>query len=183
MENTRETLIVNLFGAPGCGKSTLAAALFSELKKAGFNAELVTEYAKDKVYEKNQTVFQNQIYILGKQSYRISRLDRQVDVVITDSPILLSAIYNPEDDIQAELEALVVKMFQSYWSFNVLLKRGFPYQTDGRIHTERQSDHIHEQLVNLLNKYHIPYSYYQASERTEAQLLKQIVEKISRKDR
>ena len=59
MENTRKTLIVNLFGAPGCGKSTLAAALFSELKKAGFNAELVTEYANDKVYEKNQTVLQN----------------------------------------------------------------------------------------------------------------------------
>ena len=34
----------------------MAAALFSDLKKRGFNAELVTEYAKDKVWEHNDTL-------------------------------------------------------------------------------------------------------------------------------
>ena len=33
-------LVVNLFGAPGAGKSTGAAYIFSKLKMAGINAEL-----------------------------------------------------------------------------------------------------------------------------------------------
>ena len=44
-------LVVNLFGAPGSGKSTGAAYIFSQLKIAGVNAELVTEFVKDKVWE------------------------------------------------------------------------------------------------------------------------------------
>ena len=83
-------LVVNLFGAPGAGKSTGAAYIFSRLKLAGINAELVTEFAKDKVWEESKAVFQNQAYIFGKQYFRISRVQDKVDVVITDSPILLS---------------------------------------------------------------------------------------------
>jgi len=47
-------LVVNLFGAPGAGKSTGAAYIFSQLKMAGINAELVTEFAKDKVWEESK---------------------------------------------------------------------------------------------------------------------------------
>lgn len=43
------TIVVNLFGAPGAGKSTGAAHIFAELKMCGINTELVTEFAKDKV--------------------------------------------------------------------------------------------------------------------------------------
>ena len=50
-------LIINLFGAPGAGKSTGAAYVFSQLKAAGVNAELVTEFAKDKVWERNKGRF------------------------------------------------------------------------------------------------------------------------------
>ena len=46
------TLVVNLFGVPGAGKSTGAAHIFSCIKMAGVNAELITEYAKDKVWER-----------------------------------------------------------------------------------------------------------------------------------
>lgn len=42
------TLVVNLFGGPGSGKSTGAAYVFARLKMLGYNAELVTEFAKDK---------------------------------------------------------------------------------------------------------------------------------------
>ena len=44
-----KTIVVNLFGAPGAGKSTGAAYIFALLKMAGIEAELVTEFAKDKV--------------------------------------------------------------------------------------------------------------------------------------
>lgn len=44
----KNTLVVNLLGGPGCGKSTGAAYIFSQLKMRNIDAELVTEFAKDK---------------------------------------------------------------------------------------------------------------------------------------
>ena len=94
-----ETKIINLFGPSGCGKSSGAAYIFSKLKMIGISCELVPEYAKDKVWEGNKEIFlpENQVYIFGKQYYRISRLIGKVDYVITDSPILLSNVYNKSD--------------------------------------------------------------------------------------
>ena len=45
MKPMDKCLVVNLFGAPGAGKSTAAAYIFSMLKFANINAELVTEFA------------------------------------------------------------------------------------------------------------------------------------------
>ena len=56
----KDTLIVNLYGGPGSGKSTGAAYIFSMLKMVGVDAEYVTEFAKDKVWEGNQEVFKCQ---------------------------------------------------------------------------------------------------------------------------
>ena len=36
-----ETIVVNLMGGPGCGKSTAAAGIFYELKKLGYEYEIV----------------------------------------------------------------------------------------------------------------------------------------------
>ena len=77
-------IIVNLCGAPGAGKSTGAAYIFSQLKMKGVNAELITEFAKDKTWENNTTALSNQLYVLGKQYYRIDRCKDQVEVIVTD---------------------------------------------------------------------------------------------------
>ncbi len=153
----------------------MAAALFVDLKKRGFNAELVTEYAKDKVWEHNDTVFSNQVYILGKQSYRVSRVAGQVDVIITDSPILLSAIYNPDPEIQNELEALTVRMFNQYNNLNIVLKRTFPYQKEGRMHSEEQSSEIYQKIIECLNQNGIGYSVFDNKDDTQQALMDIIV--------
>lgn len=62
--------IVNLYGAPGSGKSTAAAYIFSKLKMQGVKCELVTEVAKDLVWDENAKALQNQAYVFGKQFYR-----------------------------------------------------------------------------------------------------------------
>ena len=54
---------VNLFSGPCSGKSTGAAWIFAKLKMAGVNVELVTEFAKDKVWERNEKALANQAYV------------------------------------------------------------------------------------------------------------------------
>lgn len=143
-------LVVNLFGSPGTGKSTGAAYIFSQLKMQGINTELVTEFAKDKVWEESKEVFNNQIYIFGKQSFRLSKLKNKVDVVITDSPLPLSIIYNNDENTQTELSNLVWKVFNSYSNLNIFLTRVKPYHPEGRFQTEEESDKIANNLLYFL---------------------------------
>lgn len=153
-------LIVNLFGAPGAGKSTGAAYVFAMLKTAGVNVELVTEYAKDKVWEESKAVFDNQAYIFGKQYFRISRLKDKVDVVVTDSPILLSSFYANDDTLGDEFHALVCKVFNSYDSVNAFIDRVKPYNPAGRFQSEKESDMIADELQLFLTKNGVACRHY-----------------------
>ncbi len=153
-------IVVNLFGAPGAGKSTGAAYVFSRLKMKGVNAELVTEFAKDKVWEGSDAVFKNQAYIFGKQYFRISRLQDKVDVVITDSPILLSAFYANDDVLGDEFDTLVTKVFNSYNSMNVFIDRVKPYNPAGRFQTEKESDDVSRDMRHFLSEHGVVCRYY-----------------------
>lgn len=86
------TVIVNLFGGPGSGKSTLAARVYADLSvSTSLNVELVTEAAKDYVWDRAR--MDNPIRLFGEQHGRLYRLINVVDVIVTDSPILLSPVY------------------------------------------------------------------------------------------
>lgn len=150
-------MIVNLFGAPGAGKSTGAAYIFSQLKMLGVNAELITEFAKDKVWENNTEVLNNQTYIFGKQHFRISRCADKVDVIVTDSPLLLSAVYNKSKLLGDEFNDLVAKIFKSYNSVNYFIERSKPYNPSGRLQTEQESDKLADEIKVMLDKYAVPY--------------------------
>ena len=149
--------VINLFGQPGAGKSTGAAYIFSQLKLRCINAELVTEFAKDKVYEETKEVFNNQIYIFGKQYFRMSRIKDKVDVIITDSPLLLSSFYTNGESYDKELNDLVLKVFNSFNNFNFFIKRTKEYNPSGRFQTEDESDKIAIQMQDFLRDRNIPY--------------------------
>lgn len=156
-------LVVNLFAGPGAGKSTGAAYIFSQLKMKGVNCELATEFVKDKVYEESKAVFQSQLYILGKQNFKLSRLKNKVDVVVTDSPIILGMIYMGDVErayYGLEFNALSLSVFRSYDNFNVFLKREKPYHTEGRFQTEEEAKEIDSKVIELLWKHDINYRQY-----------------------
>ena len=175
-----QTIIVNLFGAPGAGKSTGAAYIFSKIKMAGVNAELVTEFAKDKVWEESKEVFNNQIYIFGKQSFKISRVMNKVDVIITDSPIILSSFYNSDETIQEELDALVMKTFNSYNNMNYFIERVKPYQEKGRFQTEEESDQIADEVSTLLDEKEVDYEVIAGDTEGYDYIVKQILHKLGK---
>ena len=86
-------IVINFLGGPGCGKSTVCADVFAKLKWNNINCEIVTEYAKDAVWEESFKLLENQIGVFGEQHKRLHRLKDKVDVVVTDSPLLLSLLY------------------------------------------------------------------------------------------
>lgn len=154
----KNTLIVNLLAEPGAGKSIAAAYIYSQLKMHGISTEYVTEFAKDKVWEQNEEVFKHQTYMFGKQHYKLARVVGKVDVIITDSPIILSAIYNESEVLGEEFNKVVLNVFNSYNNFNVLLKRDHPYENSGRNQNEKQANEIRKKLINKLDEYNIQYS-------------------------
>lgn len=172
-------LVVNLYGAPGAGKSTGAAYIFSRLKMAGINAELVTEFAKDKVWEEAQAPFRNQAYLFGEQYFRISRLQGKVDVVITDSPILLSGYYQDDHVLGEEFDALVSKVSNSYDSINVFINRVKPYNQAGRRHDEAESNKIAEELATFLERHNVVCDQYPGDTDGYDRLVADILRRVS----
>ena len=150
-------IVVNLFGAPGAGKSTGAAYIFSQLKMQGVNAKLVTEYAKDKTWEGSTEVFKNQAYIFGKQYWRLSRLEGKVDVVVTDAPLLNSSLYNESALLGSDFNTVVRNVFDSYDNFNVYVNRDKPYNPAGRRQTKDQSDHLSKVFRQQLSVMRVPF--------------------------
>ena len=153
----KNTIIVNLFAGPGAGKSTGAAYIFSKLKLAGIDCEYVSEFAKDKVWEKNDEVFKNQFYITGKQSFKISRCFGKVDVIITDSPIALGALYAPKE--QPMLKAACLEAFEKYHehNLNIFINRVKAYNPNGRNQTEGEAIEIDGKTSKFLEDNKIPY--------------------------
>lgn len=150
------TLVVNMVAGPGSGKSTTAAGVFYNLKRAGVNAELVTEYAKDVVWEKSTNKLGNQVYILGKQHHRLWRLKDQVDVIVTDSPLLLSLYYGGEKSLP--FRDLVLELFGSFDNDVYFIERAKKYNPAGRNQTEDEARKIDSALKAVLDKYAIRYA-------------------------
>jgi len=150
-------LVVNLFAGPGAGKSTTAAGVFHELKKLGVSCELVTEFAKDKVWEGNKKVFCCQPYILGKQFWRLFRCDGEVDVVITDSPLLLTVVYNDRYSDLQHLNPFVFELFNKFNNLNYVIQRTKTYDTRGRNEDVLSAQAIDGEVAKLLFDNEVPF--------------------------
>ena len=148
-------IVINLFAGPGSGKSTSCAGIFAKLKLAGVNCEMALEYAKDKVWENSHEVLDDQIYVFGKQLHRIFRLKNKVDVVITDSPILLSVIYDKTKN--KYFKDLVIDQFNNFENRNYFIRRDTVYNPKGRLQTEDEAKKIDAILIDLLEDCKINY--------------------------
>lgn len=144
-----KALVVNIFGGPGTGKSTLAAGVFSQLKRMDVNCELIQEYAKDRVWEESYKTLDDQLYVLGKQNHKQFRCVDKVNVIISDSPLLLCLYYGK--NLGPSYKALVRETFNSYNNINyIIIREDTSYQTCGRMQTEKEAIEIQSGIYEML---------------------------------
>ena len=148
-------IVVNLFAGPGVGKSTNAARIFADLKMKGVNCEMALEFAKDKVWEESFRTMDDQIYIFGKQFHRIWRLKDKVDVIICDSPLPNSIVYDKENS--KAFHELIIEQFNKFQNLTFYLKRSATYQAEGRLQSEEEAKKVDEIVRNVLIDYKIPF--------------------------
>lgn len=155
-----KTIVVNMIGGPGVGKSIITSDIFSSLKKKFISCDISHEYIKRKLREKAIKVTQDQIYIFGKQQFQLFGMIDDVAVVVTDSPILLSAIYPIESDSKCPLlKGLILKEFNSYNNITYFIERpeNVPYETEGRYQDLEGAKKVDTKVVEFLNENNIRY--------------------------
>lgn len=176
------TLIVNLYGAPGSGKSTTRADIFRQLKSAGINCEEVYETAKKLTWAKRDKELTCQPYIFAKQLRDIEVLLGQVDVIITDSPLLLARYYtnkySPGKYPNSFLN-LVAEQSEMFENLNYFIDRTAVYNPSGRNQTEDQANAVGHELLSMLDELGVSYKRMPGQEGTADIIVDDILFKIA----
>ena len=153
-------LLINTYGGPGAGKTVAATDLFNSIKKRHFKTDLVTDFAKDMIIQRNTSAMEEQLYIWASQLYRNRCAYKQATITVTDTPVLLGCIYNKP--LSPNLKKLIFEEYHKFNNFNLVIPRDInrEYSMFGRVHTEVESITIDQQIVELLTDNDIPFSYY-----------------------
>lgn len=178
-----KTIVVNLLGAAGSGKSTLASDIYAKLKKMGVNCELVQEVAKKYVYEGNFKHLNNQLSIFNEQYDRQYILRDNVQVIITDSPLLLSIFYNRKgnfnqlpDDL---FKNLIMFCYSTFDNINYFIKRTHEYKQEGRYQDEKQALIDEATLYDVLNSLDIDFHLINSNENCSEIIINAILKRLS----
>ena len=142
--------VLNFYGGAGIGKSTIAADIFSKLKRKGHKTELVGEYAKWLWYQNATDIVQDQLYLFAEQVHRLKTLDRYgVEYAVCDSPLPLNIIYNNTPD---ELfDQLVMHEHAKFDNVEYLLRRNDEFiSIDGRKETNLERAKVKDEEIKAV---------------------------------
>ncbi len=142
--------VLNFYGGAGIGKSTIAADIFSKLKRKGHKTELVGEYAKWLWYQNATDIVQDQLYLFAEQVHRLKTLERYgVEYAVCDSPLPLNIIYNNTPD---ELfDQLVMHEHAKFDNVEYLLHRNDEFiSIDGRKETNLERAKVKDEEIKAV---------------------------------
>ena len=160
----KNTIIINIAGGPGTGKTTIAAELFSKLKEKGYEVENVSEFAKELVWEGRKEAFNDRLYMHGEQNHRLMQMYGKLDYIITDSPLFLTSIYNNyylKDSFPKSynkmIDTVTSETFKLYNNLVYVIDRATNYSTVGRRESSSTAKIIDKDIVAYLKKNKIKY--------------------------
>jgi len=173
--------IVNLFGGPGIGKSSIANGLTYTLKKKHITCDNPYEFPKVLAWDENHSAIKDQLYVLANQHRGIVKSFGKVDYIILDSPIILSLVYRsvykgleyPATLYGDSFDKMVLDIHNQYDTLNILLKR-----TDGgfnekeRYQTIDESKMLDDEIEKTLINHNIPYTTIEVGDETVNDILK-----------
>ncbi len=173
--------VINLFGGPGSGKSTTAAGLFYNMKLQHQSVDLVTEYAKELVWEgRLADMLDKQEDIFVEQQSRIRRLRNNVDYAIVDSPLLLSYIYPKMNELQRGVDTwpalteflnFVAAVNDTYDNINIFLERPESFEANGRDHSLKESQALDGAIQDTLRGLNQPFTCFTVNSSTVIAIL------------
>ncbi len=152
------TTLINLWGGPGSGKSTTAAAVFTDMKQRGISCELVREYVKTWAWRGGKIGEWDDVYITAKQLRNESALYGKVEYIITDSPLslgqLYERLYKPGSTTMAQLCASLRDRQRAAGLrvVDCLVRRTKPYVAAGRWEDETAARRIDAYALDLLQQ-------------------------------
>jgi AAA domain len=163
MNSTEKTTRIVFIGAPGCGKSTLAADVFVAFKKLGKNVELVMEWIRRDIMKNGSmtNVFE-QYRTLMNNRHEEEHFPEQVEYIVQDGGTLLgyfyAAVYSTKIDqrerlvIQDMYEALLNDLYSRKYDHIYFLPRTAVQAIGANIKdgTRFQTDHQIEVLENYM---------------------------------
>lgn len=160
----KDTIIINIAGGPGSGKTTVAAEVFSILKAKGYEVENVSEFAKELVWEGRNEAFDDRLYMHGEQNHRLMQMNGKLDFIITDSPLFLTSVYNnyylkdkfPKSYNQM-IDNMTLETFKLYNNKTYYLQRNTDYKTIGRRENKSTANKIDELIIKYLDDNNIEY--------------------------
>lgn len=174
------SVVINLYGGSGLGKSTTAALIFGELKLMGKEAELVMEYAKEWAWEGRRITPDDQEHISDEQFQREERLYNKVNYVVTDSPLLLGPVYEKFYSGEDKSREMVLNRMREHEKngvryVNFFLSRNKPFNPKGRFETEDQARSVDKFLHNYLVEHNIPFEVITSNDRERVH---EIIQKV-----
>lgn len=158
-----KTKIINLFGAPGRGKSATRSGVFWLMKAHHMSVEEVSEYAKYLVLTGRRWQLQEeQLYLFAKQLHKQNIVARNgYDYAVTDSPLHLCSFYAP-DTYYEGFEPLVDEANDRFENINIFLTRdldadGASFEDRGREHDREASTRVEGEMRDFLARKNVPY--------------------------
>lgn len=157
-----KTVVINLLGGSGLGKSTTAALLFGEMKLLEMDVELVREFVKEWAWQGRAVGPFGQGILYGHQMERESSLYGKVEYIITDSPLLLCPVYQLHYEGQESIKSQVLSDMRKARDLgvihvNFLLQRHKPFNPKGRYETAEQAKTIDGKVKSFLDNNNINY--------------------------
>ena len=158
------TILVNLYGGPGAGKSTLATRVYSALKMSNVNAEYVPEFAKEITWQERFHILQNQMLVTGTQIQRILDLKDKVDVIVTDSPMEMGRFYMDREIMARAVTAEAQIASIGFSELNYFVRRDDTYLEKGRTQSRSEATEIDDNILAYLRSFQRPYTDVQKTE-------------------
>ncbi len=150
------TKCLNLFAGPGSGKSSIGTGVFSLLKHHQINCEFTGEYAKTLAWDGRLNMKVNSLKIFAEQHHRQFILDGKVEVIVTDSPLLISSAFRkPFDEL---FHAMVAREFKMYDNINYFILREKPFVQKGRRENLEEAKELDNDIFSLLEREQVKFT-------------------------